>query len=99
MSNKTWVTAPKLFDTGRIYGTPGALKALSEARVDDMALLARHVTGDWSEMDKSDQRANQQAVKDGDRILSAYTLPTGTAIWVITEADRSSTTMLLPDEY
>jgi hypothetical protein len=61
--------------------------------------LLRHVVGDWGEVGAADWRANDRAIRDGDRILSAYTLKTGVRIWVITEADRSVTTILLPEEY
>lgn len=89
----------RLFALGRVFGTPGALKALSEAQVDGLSLLARHVTGDWGEMDEADQQANRLALEDGSRVFSSYWLPTGVKVWVITEADRSATTLLLPEEY
>ena len=63
------------------------------------SLLARHVSGDWGQLDAEDQAANEQALAHGARILSAYDLATGTRIWIITEADRSATTLLLPGEY
>lgn len=63
------------------------------------ALLARHVSGDWGDMDAHDKRANNAAVKEGNRIFSAYNLPLLHKVWIITEADRSSTTILLPEEY
>jgi hypothetical protein len=62
-------------------------------------LLARHAAGDWGELDAEDQRANEDALMTGARILSAYVLPSGVRIWIITEADRSATTLLMPDEY
>ena len=62
-------------------------------------LLARHITGDWGELDAEDQRANEDALVTDARILSAYVLPSGVKLWIITEADRSATTLLLPDEY
>ncbi len=65
-----------------------------------MALLRRHLTGDWGEVDQHDKQANDDAVKYGDRILSAYILPkTQVKVWLITESDRSVSTYLLPDEY
>ncbi len=88
-----------LFDLGQLVGTPGALEALESARAEPGALLSRHVRGDWGELDEEDKRSNADAVKNGLRILSAYTLPTGVKLWVITEADRSTTTLLLPAEY
>lgn len=93
-------TPPRpLFDLGQIVATPGALAALEEAGVQPLALLARHVNGDWGELDDHDKAENEYSVKHGLRILSAYPLPTGERIWIITEADRSATTFLLPDEY
>ena len=59
----------------------------------------RHRAGDWGEVDAADAAANDRAVSEGERVLSAYTLKDGTRLWVITEADRSSTCILLPDEY
>lgn len=95
-----------LFQLGRIVATPGALELLSDnAAGDDAAggdtvltLLQRHVSGDWGDLDDEDKGQNDIAVKESYRILSAYHLPNGT-IWVITEHDRSVTTLLKPDEY
>jgi len=70
---------------------------LDDAHADVQALLARHITGDWAEMCKEDQRANRRAVEEGSRVFSAYRLATGAKVWVITEADRSATTLLLPE--
>ena len=78
--------------------TPGALRALSEAGTDPLRLLARHVSGDWGELDAHDRRENERSLKNGWRIISSYPLGDG-KVWVITEADRSSTTILLPSEY
>ena len=61
--------------------------------------LARHVSGDWGEVCPEDQALNDRALVDGDRLLSAYTTEGGTKFWITTEADRSATTVLLPDEY
>jgi hypothetical protein len=88
-----------LFPLGRLLATPGALAALERAGCDPVHLIARHVTGDWGELDAEDRDANERAVREGSRILSAYRLPAGQRIWVITEADRSLTTLLLPEEY
>ena len=79
-----------LFSLGNIFSTPGALAALEQAQADGLELVARHVTGDWAEMDKADQQANRQAVEKGSRVFSAYRLSTGVKVWVISEADRSS---------
>jgi hypothetical protein len=63
------------------------------------ALLKRHVTGDWGELDEHDLLENERSLADGCRLLAAYVLSTGVKIWIITEADRSVTTLLLPSEY
>jgi len=64
-----------------------------------MAYLVRHIAGDWGDVDEHDYRENELSLIQGFRLLSAYTLKTGTKIWIITEADRSATTVLLPEEY
>ena len=90
------MTAP--LPLGRVVATPGALKLLEGAREHPFELLARHATGDWEELCAFDRRQNQVALRDGYRVLSSYETPAGT-VWVITEADRSITTILLPEEY
>jgi hypothetical protein len=87
------------FPLGRLLSTPGALAALAQAGQDGSQFLQRHRTGDWGDVGGQDRAANDRAVVDGDRILSAYTLKDGTRLWIITESDRSATTLLLPDEY
>ncbi len=88
-----------MFTLGQLVATPGALAKFTEAGQQPMEFLARHVSGDWGSVDKEDQRANDDAIAQGARILSAYHLDTGVKIWIITEADRSSTCILLPEEY
>ena len=87
------------FPMGQIVATPGALQALEESGESPGIFITRHVTGDWGEVYEHDQRENELSVEHGFRLLSAYTLSTGTKLWIITEADRSSTTLLLPSEY
>lgn len=87
------------FSTGQLVATPTALSVLVSLKVSPWSLLDRHVRGDWGDMDAHDRQENEQALTDGSRLLSAYTLPNGTRIWVITEADRLATTLLLPEEY
>jgi hypothetical protein len=88
-----------LFDMGNIVATPGAIAALVESGTSPVELLARHIAGDWGDVSREDKALNDQSVKDGSRILSAYLLNTGVSVWIITEADRSTTTFLLPEEY
>jgi hypothetical protein len=83
---------------GRVVATPGALKLLTEAKVHPFNYLARHVTGDWGELCAFDRRQNEIALRDGYRVLSSYNMPAG-RVWIVTEADRSITTILLPEEY
>lgn len=87
------------FQLGKVVATPGAIKALDEAQTSPEELLSKHVSGDFGDVDADDKQANVDAIKDGDRILSAYKLKTGERLWVITEADRSSTCILRPNEY
>jgi len=87
------------FGLGQIVGTPGALHALEEAGQHPAEFLARHVSGDWGDLCEEDVAENELSVEQGFRILSAYKLQSGAKVWVITEADRSATTILLPEEY
>ena len=84
---------------GQLVATPAAIAAMTEPGQDPALLLARHRTGDWGEVSAEDAAANDRAVVEGDRVLSAYPLPNGGRLWIITEADRSATTILLPDDY
>lgn len=87
------------FQLGQVVATPGALEALEAAGDDFNQYLHRHVVGDWGDLDEEDKQENELSVEKGFRILSAYHLSNGTKIWIITEADRSATTILLPREY
>jgi hypothetical protein len=87
------------FSLGSTVATPGAIEALARAGETPLPYLVRHSAGDWGDLDQHDKAENESALKDGVRILSAYLLADGTRIWVITEADRSVTTILLPEEY
>jgi hypothetical protein len=83
---------------GRVVATPGALNLLMEKGEHPFNYLARHATGDWGDLCPFDRRQNEIALRDGYRVLSSY--PVGReCVWVITEADRSVTTILLPEEY
>jgi hypothetical protein len=88
-----------LFPPGRVVATPGAIDALAAAGVSVWALVSRHIAGDFGDVEDDDRRANQAAVRAGERILSSYMLPTRETVWVVTEADRSSTCCLLPADY
>jgi len=90
---------PHLFQPGHIVSTRGALRALIEARVEGLALVERHLQGDFGDLCTHDRELNSLAIQLGDRVLSSYLLPTPQKVWVITEADRSVTTLLLPEEY
>jgi hypothetical protein len=105
-----WYTQPKMrtrerpnpeprFPLGQVLATPGALEALRAADQTPDEFLVRHVSGDWGELDEEDKAENEFSLEKGFRLLSAYQLDTGVKIWVITERDRSATTILLPDEY
>lgn len=88
-----------LFSLGQVVATPGALKSLKTAQQNPLELISRHVTGDWGDLNEEDKQENELSVDRGFRILSAFELPTGKKVWIITEADRSATTILLPSEY
>jgi hypothetical protein len=94
----------KKFSLGRIVATLGALEALAGAGQSADEFLARHVVGDWGELDPDDKSLNDAALIDGSRILSTYQTRKGERIWIITEAvdvqgHRSSSTILLPRDY
>ena len=86
-----------LFPHGQIVATPGALE-LAERGVDLLTFLQRHLKGDWGDLCPDDKAENDFSLQSGYRLLSSYNTPCGT-LWVITEADRSATTFLLPEEY
>jgi hypothetical protein len=85
------------FALGRIFATAGAAEQIPDAEV--YRALSRHVSGDWGDLCPEDIEGNEHALKQGLRLLSAYMSVNGTRFWIITEADRSVTTVLLPDEY
>lgn len=87
------------FPLGHTVSTPAAIEALNESGESPTLFLNRHVSGDWGDVCEADKQANEDALLHGDRILSAYRTAKGVKIWVITEADRSSTCILLPEEY
>ncbi len=90
---------PAKFPFGKLVATPGALDALERTGQSPLEFLSRHASGDWGEVCEADKKENDFSVRNGFRLLSAYRLRDGTKIWIITEADRSATTILLPEEY
>lgn len=91
------IQSPALFDSGQICITPNAISTIPPQEIADA--LCRHATGDWGNLDSEDIATNNRALAKGDRLLSAYESKAGTRFWIITEADRSVTTVLLPEEY
>lgn len=89
----------QFFPLGQIVATPGALDALKDSRESPLDFIKRHASGDWGEIDVEDREANEQALMQGARLFSAYRTQKDAKVWVITEADRSATTLLLPEEY
>ncbi|MBQ9348773.1 MAG: hypothetical protein IJT94_15790 [Oscillibacter sp.] len=85
------------FQSGQVVATRTAAEKISPLVI--MLALAKHLNGDWGDLCEADKTANDRALRDGDRLLSAYHAPDGTKFWIITEADRSCTTVLLPDDY
>lgn len=85
------------FSLGSLYITPGAMKELTQHEI--LTALSRHVKGDWGDLGPEDIEENEFSVKNGYRLLSSYKAESGTKFWVITEWDRSATTVLLPMEY
>lgn len=87
------------FKFGQLVATPGALRAAEKSGDNLLKLLARHSRGDWGDVCPEDARANEDALKHGARLLSVYHLRDKTKLYIITEADRASTCVLLPEEY
>lgn len=91
------MNATTLVPLGMIVATPNALANVNSVEI--QSALQRHVIGDWGELDADDKKANDEALQTGERLLSAYKSATGTKFWIITESDRSVTTILLPEDY
>ena len=90
------MSAP-LFPLGQLVATPNALRQIAAPEM--LAALARHASGDWGDLDEHDRQENELSLKEGFRLLSAYRSVTSVKFWIITEADRSVTTFLLPEDY
>jgi len=88
-----------LFPSGRLVATPGALALLEQANKSPLEFLSRHLRGDWGDLDQADKTENELSLKYGFRLLSNYQVTDTEKIWIITEADRSVTTLLLPADY
>lgn len=91
-------TRPK-FSPGQVVATPGAMDALAASGQTPQGFLRRHVAGDWGDVSAADAQVNDESLSGGGRLMSSYCTSSGTKIWLITEADRSVTTLLLPEEY
>ena len=89
--------SPARFPLGRLVATPNALSRLDIHDV--LAGLIRHQSGDWGELDEADRLENESSLLQGSRLLSAYTARNGVKFWIITEASRDITTVLLPEDY
>jgi hypothetical protein len=87
------------FELGQIVATPGALELLERYGKTPDEYLDRHHSGDWGDLEAFDWRANDRAVEAGTRVSSAYAVSPLNTLWIITEADRSSTCLLLPEDY
>lgn len=92
------VTGKTLFPIGTVVGTPGAARFCAKHDVHPLCIVARHASGDWGDVCPDDYQANEEALKSGARVMSVYKFGDA-ALWIITEADRSLTTILTPDEY
>src|SRR5690242_13531482 len=91
-------TGPK-FELGQIGSTPGAIELLVGAGRSPVEFIARHASGDWGDLDDHDRLVNEQALLHGGRLLSSYIVSGDQRLWIISEHDRSATTLLLPQEY
>ena len=97
MTTDFHVRAPRLFSMGALYMTRQAMNTLVP---EDIALaITRHHRGDWGDLSDSDRAENESALREGRRLFSAYHDRNRVKFWIITEADRSYTTVLLPDDY
>ncbi len=88
-----------LFSAGRIVATPGALALLEQTNKSPLEFLSRHLRGDWGDLCAEDKTENELSLKHGYRLMSSYQVADTEKLWIITEGDRSVTTLLLPAEY
>jgi hypothetical protein len=97
--NTVGIAKRPLFPLGHVCATPAAMDLMEQLSLSPLEFIVRHVFGDWGQVCQDDREANQAALQNGTRLLSAYELPGGQRLWVLTEADRSLTTLLLPSDY
>lgn len=88
-----------LLPLGQVLATPGAVELLRSLQLTPLRFVLRHMGGDWGDVCEEDRQANAEALVQGARVMSVYELGSTQRLWIITEADRSSTTLLLPEEY
>jgi hypothetical protein len=98
-NNSTREAGVARFTLGRTFITPGAAEALETAGQTALEFLRRHMSGDWGELSQDDIKENELSLQKGLRLLSRYETTQGEPLWIITEADRSATTILLPSDY
>ncbi|MDE2051292.1 MAG: hypothetical protein KGJ72_09760 [Gammaproteobacteria bacterium] len=99
VASTLFALSPPRFAHGRLLITPGVRALIQETRLNVLPYLHRHLQGDWGDLCDADRRANDAALCNGDRLLSSYAVSPTQKLWIITEYDRSVTTLLLPDEY
>ncbi|MDH1379613.1 type I restriction endonuclease subunit M [Comamonas aquatica] len=99
MANNKGGVGMALFPLGQVLATPGALELLETHQLPPLSFIQRHVSGDWGDICAEDRQVNADALQYGYRLMSVYAITPSDKLWIITEADRSSTTLLLPEEY
>lgn len=99
MANNKGGAGMPLFPLGQMLATPGALELLETHQLLPLSFIQRHVSGDWGDICAEDRQSNADALQHGYRLMSVYAITPSDKLWIITEADRSSTTLLLPQEY
>jgi len=92
-------TRKNQFSLGTVVATPAALATLERAQESASTFLDRHTSGDFGDVDDDDRQSNLDAIENDERIMSVYPLKNGEVIWIITEADRSSSCVLTPEDY
>lgn len=93
------LVSPPRFPSGQVVMTAGINDLVQQGQFNPVPYLRRHLRGDWGDLDDCDRRSNDAALKSGDRLFSSYQVTPTLKLWIITEWDRSVTTLLLPSEY